>query len=262
MHVAPVDLRAVRQDGIRIRFAMLGADGVHPCRGARTPDRRHIPRASVPAPIGAWSSTARCVRIRSTPADHPCRSRVPRAGRRQGAPVRDQRVDSCSPRSSRSMRELDVSEARLVEQGFEIVSDGVEPPTSSRRVSSRRQSSPARSIVETWRDVSVRDVPGPDGRNGAATRRAGATLRIGGSSPRAASPSNGSTTSRSCRKGDIFHCPAGPPGHRIEAADPATFIDLTPISAFAADLRLTDWRRALTVEPVASGRGIAVAALG
>ena len=41
-------------------------------------------------------------------------------------------------------------------------------------------------------------------------------------------------------KGDIFHCPAGPPGHRMEAADPATFIDLTPISALESDGRLAD----------------------
>ena len=39
--------------------------------------------------------------------------------------------------------------------------------------------------------------------------------------------------------GDIFHCPAGPPGHRLEAADPATFVDLTPIAALAGGAR---WR--------------------
>jgi uncharacterized cupin superfamily protein len=31
--------------------------------------------------------------------------------------------------------------------------------------------------------------------------------------------------------GDVFHCPAGPPGHRIEVADQATIIDYTPIEA-------------------------------
>ena len=43
--------------------------------------------------------------------------------------------------------------------------------------------------------------------------------------------------------GDVFHCPAGPPGHRAEAADPATFLDLTPLSAFEGGGRLSDWRR-------------------
>ncbi len=31
--------------------------------------------------------------------------------------------------------------------------------------------------------------------------------------------------------GDAFHCPAGPPGHRIEVADAATIVDYTPIEA-------------------------------
>ena len=43
--------------------------------------------------------------------------------------------------------------------------------------------------------------------------------------------------------GDIFHCPAGPPGHRLEAADPASIIDLTPLAALRSGIRLADWRR-------------------
>ncbi len=31
--------------------------------------------------------------------------------------------------------------------------------------------------------------------------------------------------------GDAFHCPAGPPGHRIEVADQAAIVDYTPIDA-------------------------------
>ena len=46
--------------------------------------------------------------------------------------------------------------------------------------------------------------------------------------------------------GDIFHCPAGPPGHRLEAADPATFVDLTPIAALADGGRVAEWRREWT----------------
>jgi quercetin dioxygenase-like cupin family protein len=62
-------------------------------------------------------------------------------------------------------------------------------------------------------------------------------------------------------KGDIFHCPAGPPGHRIEAADPATFVDLTPKAAFATDCRLADWRRSALRGAGSKPRGIAVEAL-
>jgi hypothetical protein len=63
-------------------------------------------------------------------------------------------------------------------------------------------------------------------------------------------------------KGDIFHCPAGPPGHRAEAADPATFIDLTPLSSFEDGGRIATWRREAAPGARPPSRGIAVAALG
>lgn len=63
--------------------------------------------------------------------------------------------------------------------------------------------------------------------------------------------------------GDVYHCPAGPPGHRLEAADPASIVDLTPLSAFSARIRTATWRRRL---PGAAGptpdAPIAVADLG
>lgn len=43
--------------------------------------------------------------------------------------------------------------------------------------------------------------------------------------------------------GDVYHCPAGPPGHRLEAADPASIIDLTPIDSFANGKRTARWRQ-------------------
>jgi hypothetical protein len=63
--------------------------------------------------------------------------------------------------------------------------------------------------------------------------------------------------------GDVYHCPAGPPGHRLEAADPASIIDLTPIAAFVGETRLAPWRRspADAVRP-REDRSIAVAELG
>jgi len=44
--------------------------------------------------------------------------------------------------------------------------------------------------------------------------------------------------------GDVYYCPAGAPAHRLEAADPATVVDITPIDAIVADGRLAEWRRA------------------
>ncbi len=62
--------------------------------------------------------------------------------------------------------------------------------------------------------------------------------------------------------GDIFHCPAGPPGHRLEAADPATFVDLTPVAALG-DGRTTGGvaPRIVDLRGAEHSRGIAVAAL-
>ena len=62
--------------------------------------------------------------------------------------------------------------------------------------------------------------------------------------------------------GDVFHCPAGPPGHRIEAADPATFIDITPVFALERGGRLADWRGGAEEAPTTIQRGIVVTALG
>ena len=42
--------------------------------------------------------------------------------------------------------------------------------------------------------------------------------------------------------GDVYYCPAGPPGHRIEAADAATIVDFTPREALASTARIAEWR--------------------
>jgi quercetin dioxygenase-like cupin family protein len=42
--------------------------------------------------------------------------------------------------------------------------------------------------------------------------------------------------------GDAFHCPEGPPGHRIEAAEAAAIIDFTPIDAVRSGQRVAGWR--------------------
>ncbi len=63
--------------------------------------------------------------------------------------------------------------------------------------------------------------------------------------------------------GDVYHCPAGPPGHRFEAADPATIIDLTPADVVAGSGRLAGWRRRVLEDAQASAlEPIAVAQLG
>ncbi len=51
-------------------------------------------------------------------------------------------------------------------------------------------------------------------------------------------------------RGDAFHCPAGPPGHRIEVADVAAIVDYTPIAAIDEP----DRRRAPRALAARSGR--------
>jgi quercetin dioxygenase-like cupin family protein len=42
--------------------------------------------------------------------------------------------------------------------------------------------------------------------------------------------------------GDVFYCPAGPPGHRLEVADSAVVVDFTPREALRTAGRIADWR--------------------
>ena len=42
--------------------------------------------------------------------------------------------------------------------------------------------------------------------------------------------------------GDLYHCPPGPPGHRLLAVDPAVLVDYTPVDAYARELRTPEWR--------------------
>lgn len=62
--------------------------------------------------------------------------------------------------------------------------------------------------------------------------------------------------------GDVFHCPAGPPGHRVEAADPASFIDLTPAEWLRSG-RIAAWRqRAVSAPASTPARPVAIAGIG
>ena len=64
--------------------------------------------------------------------------------------------------------------------------------------------------------------------------------------------------------GDVFLCPAGPPGHRLQAADPATIVDFTPVAAFDGPGRVSNWRRApaeAALAAVDAPRRIALVAL-
>lgn len=50
-------------------------------------------------------------------------------------------------------------------------------------------------------------------------------------------------------RGDVYCCPAGPPGHRFEVADSATVFDFTPLDGITEPRRVAVWR------PVGCTRG-------
>ena len=64
--------------------------------------------------------------------------------------------------------------------------------------------------------------------------------------------------------GDVFWCTAGPPGHRLQAAEPAVVVDFTPIDALRDTERLPEWRQSAfdrALAEVAGGPRLGVAAL-
>jgi quercetin dioxygenase-like cupin family protein len=65
--------------------------------------------------------------------------------------------------------------------------------------------------------------------------------------------------------GDVYYCQAGPPGHRLQAADGATLIDFSPAAAMRTGGRVAPWRS--EVAAAASGASpepepLAIASLG
>jgi quercetin dioxygenase-like cupin family protein len=259
MHVAPGDLRAVRQGGIDIRFAMLGSMA--------------YVIAEIPASGAAGTSIERpCVQAHwgfviegeLTFLTGDQRRSIP-AGRAFHVPAGgpEHRFESAGAALVAGFQpiepETDVSDDRLVAQGFQLVADPrtttIVPAIAQHRVAV------GEIHVETWRMPPY------------VMTRVRMGERSGYTSGWCDAPHWGVVTSgrlaieweddvEILSSGDIFHCQAGPPGHRVEAADPATFIDLTPQSAFEDGGRLAVWRRDAGLGTGSRSRGIAVTALG
>jgi uncharacterized cupin superfamily protein len=259
MHVAPVDLRAIRQGGIAIRFAMLGAMAYvmaeipesgsagttleQPCT---QPHWGFVIEGELSFVTGRRRLAIPAGRAFHVPADGP-EHHFEAAGSALVAGF--QAVES----------EMDVSDEQLLARGMELVTNprvaSVVPALPARRVPAgqiRSESWPMSAYLMTRIRMGERsgytsgwcDVP----HWGLVTE---GRLAI-----------EWEDDVEILSKGDIFHCPAGPPGHRLEAADPATVIDQTPIAALETAGRLADWRRATVISPLGGSRGIAVAALG
>ena len=259
MHVAPVDLRTLRQDGIVIRFSMLGS----------------MAYVLAEIPAGGTSGTS---------LERPCtdphwgfvihgqltfitdrtREQIP-AGRGfhvpAGGPSHRFETSGAAVIAGFAPVEADtdLSDRHLAAQGFELV--------ETRRPTTIVPAIPVRPVpkgqirAETWPMSQFR------------LTRVGMGERSGYGASWCDGAHWGLVTSgrlaieweddvEILSPGDAFHCPAGPPGHRVEAADPATFIDLTPVSALAAGGRLAEWRRSPEPPRPRRSSGIAVATLG
>ena len=261
MHLAPADLRSVRQDGLAIRFGILG------------------PIAYAHAEVLEQGSAG-------TALERPCARphwgfvlagdvTLHQGGKAIALPVGNafhvraggpEHHFEASPGAVLSgfeavRSDVDASEAALIARGFEIV----ESPDAGTR------------IVPTTTPMPIED-----GDVDADVHRMSdlllARVRMGTTS---------GYTSEWCDAehwgmvaagriaieweddvevlgtGDIYYCPPGPPGHRITAADPATIVDLTPLASLETVTRLADWRRPLLelARQSRAGGPVAMAAL-
>lgn len=262
MHVTPSELRILQQDGTLIRFALLGSMAyiladVPSTGSAGTPFEQPCTKphwgfvhegevtfesADAHQPIPPGSA------FHVPPGGPPHRFRVNGAARVSGF----EPIDPVA----------DVSDRALVEQGFELIA--VDPGSATSVIPAIAAPIHERSEIDatTWRMSSfvltqARFGPGS-----------------GYLSDWCDAPHWGLVTSgrlaieweddiEIVAAGDIYHCPGGPPGHRLEAADPAGIIDLTPVEALTGGTRLAPWRQEADPGPSAPVPGsVAVAGLG
>jgi hypothetical protein len=253
MHLAPADLRSVRQDGLSIRFGILGpiayalaevlAEGSAGTALERPCTRPHwgfVLAGDVtlhqggevtPLPVG------HAFHVRAGGPEHHFEA----SG---GAIVSG--FDAVRP-------DLDASEAALEAQGFAILP----PDASAPRIIPTTPSQPI--------EAGSVDADAHLMSNLVLTRvRMGTTS--GFASPWCDAEHWGIVAAGRVAieweddvevlgTGDIYYCPPGPPGHRVTAADPATLVDLTPLAALETVTRLSEWRRPML--DVARRRGMA-----
>lgn len=264
MHVTPNELRVLRQHGIVIRFALLES------------------MAYVVAELPATGSTG-------TSLEEPCTrphwgfvldgdvTFVSKKVRQKLAPgnafhvppgVPAHRFEVHGPARIAGFEPIDpvvdTSDAGLVAQGFELI--GGDEGGSASLVPARGS-----QFVES-RQIDARTWP----MSSLVLTRARFGAGSGYLNDWCDAPHWGLVTSGQfaieweddleiVAAGDVYHCPGGPPGHRLEAADPAALVDLTPIAAFHGGLRLAPWRQVVIESEPASPSGrepIAVAGLG
>ena len=259
MHVAPENLRAVRQEGIVVRFALLGSMAYVLAEVPRSGSSGTIIEQSCERPHWGFVVDGELTYVTEGQ-----RLAIP-AGRAFHVPAggHEHHFETDSSALVAGFEpvepDLDVSDAKLIEQGFQPTSQPVK--ATSVPVLTPYSVAAGEIRTEAWRMppyIMTRVMMGE---------------RSGYTSGWCDVPHWGLVTAGrlaiECEndveilsKGDVFHCPAGPPGHRLEAADPVTLVDFTPIEALESGGRVAEWRRGTLRSARGRPRGLAVAALG
>jgi hypothetical protein len=240
VHVTPSDLRMVRQDRIVVRFALLES------------------MAFVLAELPSTGS-------RGTPIEEPCVK--PHWGFVISGEVqfeRDGQTETIGagsafhvPAGGRPHRFLATGAVRLA--GFEPVDPGLDTSETALEAQGFEVLARERTSAATVIPAAIRPLPDPkqiDARAWPMSSLVMTQARFGPGSGYTSdwcdAPHWGLVTSGGIAiewehdievlaAGDVYHCQAGPPGHRLEAADPASIIDLTPVES-ARRSRVAPWR--------------------
>lgn len=243
MHIAPAELRSVRRDGVSLEFAVLGAMAWVVAEFPATGSRGTFAEAWCQQPH--WGVTIGGdleldldgERQSITPGTV---FHVPAGVRHRILAAAGARTAGFEPVSDHAA----IDDEALRRAGFEVAGSGGHRGTGGVAIVQPR---PAR--------------PPASGEIVAVTQRMGELLltrtrfgrRAGYASDACDQQHWGLVTMGSLAieweddvevlsAGDVFHCPAGPPGHRLQAAEAAAVIDFTPVAGIRTGQRVASWR--------------------
>ena len=245
MHVAPSDLRALRQGGLVIRFALLGpmafvlaevpetgSSGTSFEQPSRQPHWALVIKGGV-----TYQGAAGSLRI---PPGHALY--VPGGGpEHRFAASGGARIAGFQPIDP----SVEVSDPSLAGQGFEILAPGTGDGAAPIVVPTTTRTAPPTGEIDA-RSWSMPPYAMTAAQFGPASGYTGGWCDA---------PHWGLVTSGQLvieyehdveivTAGDVYYCPAGTAAHRFQAADHATVVDLTPLDALTGDGRIAVWRRA------------------
>jgi quercetin dioxygenase-like cupin family protein len=262
MHVTPSELPIVRRDGVAVRFAVMGSMAfvlAELPRSGSSGTSMEVPCAKphwafVVSGEVEFASQGRVQRILPGSAFHVIPGGPPHTFHADGPAW----IAGFEPIDAG----VDISESTLTAQGFEVIPQGapVEPlvvPATIAPVLDR-----GHIQARSWR---MSNLILTEARFGPKSGFTAGWCDV----PHWGMVSDGSLVMEFedemeiLGTGDVFHCPGGPPGHRLEAADPASIVDLSPLANLESSRRIAPWRKRIPEEAEQlEADPIAVAGLG